>query len=481
MEIVKSLSLVAVALAVTAWGCEDCSCESQCFTTKEPDLQQAYGHIKSIVNRLKVGRLLASPEIESTIFHFDGSHPSFPSFLYQRRLAAIAALTIPVDVDCNPSMVLNYQDWGSWAWLPTGCLDKCTTATYLSNLANIPAAGGGTNPLGTSCLLAGLLAPRFPCPIQTRTSAYHVAFMNDDIQTPAFPCFGSNSRAAVKIGTVNTPYPPLESLPQLGIQCTTATYLSNLANIPAAGGGTNPLGTSCLLAGLLAPRFPCPIQTRTSAYHVAFMNDDIQTPAFPCFGSNSRAAVKIGTVNTPYPPLESLPQLGIQTQVSSANLKASLNILSCIQRHCCSSRLSPVNLASSRGQFTFLLNGDWSPKTMELDAKMPLMEALTKETFIQEKAYAKTMGMDYRISPSFFKQMEATEGQDVAAFVASVHQQHMRTLPPPIRPRTYAHVTAPRLAPAPRGPAAHLAPVTSGGDIKVVLAQLLQQFTAIGV
>eukprot|EP00095_Tigriopus_kingsejongensis_P004444 maker-scaffold227_size249015-snap-gene-1.33 protein:Tk04444 transcript:maker-scaffold227_size249015-snap-gene-1.33-mRNA-1 annotation:"---NA---" len=218
MEIVKSLSLVAVALAVTAWGCEDCSCESQCFTTKEPDLQQAYGHIKSIVNRLKVGRLLASPEIESTIFHFDGSHPSFPSFLYQRRLAVIAALTIPVDVDCNPSMVLNYQDWGSWAWLPTGCLDKCTTATYLSNLANIPAAGGGTNPLGTSCLLAGLLAPRFPCPIQTRTSAYHVAFMNDDIQTPAFPCFGSNSRAAVKIGTVNTPYPPLESLPQLGIQ-----------------------------------------------------------------------------------------------------------------------------------------------------------------------------------------------------------------------------------------------------------------------
>eukprot|EP00095_Tigriopus_kingsejongensis_P010257 maker-scaffold178_size283195-snap-gene-1.35 protein:Tk10257 transcript:maker-scaffold178_size283195-snap-gene-1.35-mRNA-1 annotation:"small protein a (tmrna-binding)" len=150
MHFVKSLSLVIVALIVSTWGCEDCSCESQCFSTGDQSHAQAFDHIKSIMNRLKVGRLLASPEIESTIFHFDGSHPSFQSFLYQRRLAAIVALTLPVDKECNPSMVLNYQDWGSWAWLPTGCLDKCTMATYLSNLANIPAAGGGTNPLGTS-------------------------------------------------------------------------------------------------------------------------------------------------------------------------------------------------------------------------------------------------------------------------------------------------------------------------------------------
>eukprot|EP00095_Tigriopus_kingsejongensis_P009450 maker-scaffold1687_size31086-snap-gene-0.9 protein:Tk09450 transcript:maker-scaffold1687_size31086-snap-gene-0.9-mRNA-1 annotation:"membrane protein" len=218
MEIMKSLILLAFALVATTWGCDDCNCESQCFNSKDPQLSEAFAHIKSIVNRLKVGRLLASPEIESTIFHFDGSHPNTSSFLYQRRLAAIAALTLPVDKDCNPSMVLNYQDWGAWAWLPTACLDKCTTATYLSNLPNIPPAGGGTNPLGTSCLLAGLLAPMFPCRIDTRTKAYHVAFMNDDIQTPAFPCFAANSRAAVKIGTVNTPNPPLESIPQLGIQ-----------------------------------------------------------------------------------------------------------------------------------------------------------------------------------------------------------------------------------------------------------------------
>eukprot|EP00095_Tigriopus_kingsejongensis_P009189 maker-scaffold299_size217019-snap-gene-0.10 protein:Tk09189 transcript:maker-scaffold299_size217019-snap-gene-0.10-mRNA-1 annotation:"calcitonin receptor" len=68
-----------------------------------------------------------------------------------------------------------------------------------------------------------------------------------------------------------------------------------------------------------------------------------------------------------------------------------------------------------------------------------------------------------------------------AAFTASLHQQHMRTMPLPVRPRTYAHVTAPRPAPAPRGPAAHLAPVTSSDDIKVMLAQQLQQFSAIRV
>ncbi|XP_059087086.1 uncharacterized protein LOC131883594 [Tigriopus californicus] len=197
-------------------ACEDCICGSECFEPEDPSLTQAYEDVRLVIQGIRAGRILASPKVDSTIIHFDGTPTSFEGFLYQRQLAAIAALSLPVDETCNPTLVITYFHWGSLSWLPnfsTGCMDKCDTAFYINELIPyLPTPPMSTNPLSTSCLLAPLVAQLYPtCSINTELGSHQIAFMNDDIQTPPHPCFGSNARTAVKMADLSTPSPRFES------------------------------------------------------------------------------------------------------------------------------------------------------------------------------------------------------------------------------------------------------------------------------
>lgn len=110
-------------------------------------------------------------------------------------------------------------------------MDKCHTATYIDEfIPYLPTPPIPTNPLSTSCLLAPFVADSYKsCSINTGSGSHHVAFMNDDIQTPPYPCFSSDARTAVKMAPLTSPSPRFESSPVNSIEvlCIMHIYLKS--------------------------------------------------------------------------------------------------------------------------------------------------------------------------------------------------------------------------------------------------------------
>eukprot|EP00094_Tigriopus_californicus_P014103 TCALIF_13659-PA protein Name:"Protein of unknown function" AED:0.00 eAED:0.00 QI:30/1/1/1/1/0.66/3/38/245 len=123
-------------------------------------------------------------------------------------------------------------------------------------------------------------------------------------------------------------------------QCSTASYIDEfIPFLPTPAIPTNPLSTSCLLAPLVATAFrTCNINTGFGSHQIAFMNDDIQTPPFPCFASNARTAVKMAPLSSPQPAFESSAMNSIEAFVTPERAEASRKILECIESKCCGNK-----------------------------------------------------------------------------------------------------------------------------------------------
>ena len=144
---------------------------------------------------------------------FDGEDVNIERFHYLKYLAALFAYTMPVDKECNPTVVVRSTYWGAYwyvlcfvppliLWVvqmndtrsspkneidplrdecvsfripyssPQSCHDRCTTAFYLENMAYAPPTYWWYNRLDIGC-------------------AYAYWFMHQPAYQPYFKCQGN--------------------------------------------------------------------------------------------------------------------------------------------------------------------------------------------------------------------------------------------------------------------------------------------------
>ncbi|TRY61866.1 hypothetical protein TCAL_17456 [Tigriopus californicus] len=93
---------------------QDCTCGSIASEPMTPVGPQAYEDVERIIKRIRGGNLLPQPD--STIIHFDGT--PIPSMVFQKRLAPLPALQLPIDKSCHPALVITYFTGDRCLWYP---------------------------------------------------------------------------------------------------------------------------------------------------------------------------------------------------------------------------------------------------------------------------------------------------------------------------------------------------------------------------
>ena len=120
--------MIALTAALALWrtrtaqACEGDNCWERCFVADTPSNQPLYDEIYDVVTGLHRARVLSPEEVSSTTFFFDGTFNSplegdeDDIYSYQKDLAAIAVMTLPVARECNPLFFLQYTNWGQFFW-----------------------------------------------------------------------------------------------------------------------------------------------------------------------------------------------------------------------------------------------------------------------------------------------------------------------------------------------------------------------------
>lgn len=116
------IPLSALALATVTLACESDKCWERCFVADAPSEQGIYDEIYDVVTALHKARMTSPQEVTSTTFFFDGTYNSPVEndeddiYSYQKDVAAIAVMTLPIEAGCNPLFFLQYTNWGSIYW-----------------------------------------------------------------------------------------------------------------------------------------------------------------------------------------------------------------------------------------------------------------------------------------------------------------------------------------------------------------------------
>ena len=111
----KLVYLLALSLGVAvANECGDsCACWDTCFKQAGPNYEDEYTHIYSIVQAIRGAR--QAYHVKGTAYLLDSTITTRQGNLwnYQKNLAALIAMTQPVENCCNPFYMVKYYNWGA--------------------------------------------------------------------------------------------------------------------------------------------------------------------------------------------------------------------------------------------------------------------------------------------------------------------------------------------------------------------------------
>jgi len=107
------LPIFLAALSAVEGCCPDCvECWEQCFAPPTASASVAYGHLYNIVTTVRAQR--AKFGTRGTLYNFDSTSSIGSEQDYQRKLAALIALTEPVSNECNPFFLAKFAHFFAW-------------------------------------------------------------------------------------------------------------------------------------------------------------------------------------------------------------------------------------------------------------------------------------------------------------------------------------------------------------------------------